>query len=216
MHGPPKGHRGLTLLGLLMFLVVGLAAVPEAGAQMQLTLTLPDGTKTALRDEKGAPWELIRDNGLLLAAEGKGEGELAVGVYVFVVENGRVIDRWTSRSSVKISAGQHHKPGRELLMPFRVVDSSRFEPGGERVLEDRQGWDVREIQDAYESGSVGVFLDPRRAKDASGVLIAPRLENYCGQEASGECPPPLPCFPKVPDCPWNAGTPLFLSFLPQG
>jgi len=197
-----------------MFLVVGLAAVPEAGAQMQLTVTLPDETLEALRSARGAYWELIQGNGLLLAAEGKGEGELAVGVFVFVVENGRVIDRWTSRSSVQISAGQHHQPGKELLMPgTRAMDRAQFYPG-ERVLEERRGWDVREIQDAYESGSVGVFLDPRRAKEASGVLIVARFVNICETDHEEGCTPrpsdPWP--PPYPDYPVET-RPLFLGFL---
>jgi hypothetical protein len=121
-----------------------------------------------MQDAEGASWDLIRRNGLILTVEGEGEFDLVM--FAFAVQNGRVTNRWNSRSRLTVREGQNKLSGSESL------PDAKFSAGG-TFLSD-QGFlagdgfvSARDAQAAYESGSVSVFLDRRRVREATGVLL---------------------------------------------
>ncbi len=167
-HRRPKRRGVLALLGVLMLLGVGLGAAPKPKAPTRLIPTFPSATSKAMQGAEGAPWDLIRRNGLILTVEGEGAFDLVM--FAFAVQNGRVTGRWNSRSRLTVRAGQYKLSGSEYL------PDAKFSAGGtflsdESFLSGDGFVSAADAQAAYESSSVSVFLDRRRAKQATGVLL---------------------------------------------
>ena len=164
----PKRRHVLPFLGVLMFLGVGLGAAPKPKAPTRLIPTFPSATSKAMQGAEGAPWDLIRRNGLILTVEGEGAFDLVM--FAFAVQNGRVTNRWNSRSRLTVLAGKYKLSGSEFLPNAKFSAGGTF--GSDASFLAGDGFvSAADAQAAYESSSVSVFLDRRRIKEATGVLL---------------------------------------------
>lgn len=104
------------LSALVALMALGATAIP-ADAQTtrndawQIAVQLPSATAAALRGGDGISWDQFRRNGLALSA--RGSGEVSLVMFGLTVENGRVVDSWTSRP-FDAAAGTGQVSGRSL------------------------------------------------------------------------------------------------------
>lgn len=146
----------------------------------QLGLSLPRAAESALAAGDGLAWDALRKTGLNLTAKGTGEASLVL--FILSVEDGRVTNRWKSRS-FSVAAGTrtisgHYLPAsRDTTVPgigtlSRVVQAPR--PIDTRAL---VGTDdvARILPSEMQAGRLLVmFVAPagREADSSTGALFA--------------------------------------------
>lgn len=112
----------LVVVGLTLGAVAANAQTRRDGGTWQLSLQLPAATKTAVGSRDGISWEQLRRNGLDLSA--RGDGEVWLVMFSLTLENGRVIDSWTSqRFAADAGSGRvsgRYLPSMEKLRVTRV------------------------------------------------------------------------------------------------
>ncbi len=104
------------VLAAALCLVAWLPSSPEAADDTdreawQFELQLPRSSQTALQSGEGLAWATFLQNGLTLTA--RGSDKIEVVVFVLEVQDGRVIQRWSS-SVFTASAGTSSITGRQF------------------------------------------------------------------------------------------------------
>lgn len=104
------------VLAAALCLVAWMPSSPEAAnhtdrAAWQFELQLPKSSQTALQSGEGLAWATFLQNGLTLNT--RGPDKVRVAVFVLEVQDGRVIQRWSS-SAFTATAGTSTITGRQF------------------------------------------------------------------------------------------------------
>ncbi len=133
----------------------------------QLGLQLPNATQSALRGGDGISGDQLRRNGLVLSA--RGAGEVSLVMFAVTVEDGRMVDSWTSRP-FDAAAGRVAVPSRFLpaVQKARVTQAETGRPMPVDPL----------VKANRASGSVSMVLKP--GDDLGTLLPRPDMTRGAG------------------------------------
>lgn len=179
-------ERSRTLvLGSTLLAAFGVAVPASIQAQglgisagANFSLDGSDATEQALRSGEGASWDVIRKGGLVLTARGEmnladdgSSGDRAeLVMFALAIDNGRVVDHWSARSSIPARTGETELAGGRFLPDDRFLPANTFFAGDQFVPEDRS-IAAGDAMQAVDAGRASVFFSPDELMSASGVLL---------------------------------------------
>jgi hypothetical protein len=169
MNGDHSSFRGGRGGRAFLMAACGLALLHPhpARAQSQATLSLPSSTLAAMSSEKGAAWSQVRDGGMILGV--RGEGGYYLSIVSLTVKDGRVVDQWNAPTRLRARPGTSKLPGVQFLPEAPFPANSRYRSGDR--LQATGPISASDARRAISSRDASVFLDPRSASHATGLLV---------------------------------------------
>ena len=184
-HAGDSGRRYGARCAFVALVAAAVLAGPSPGeaqntwpAKWELSLSLPSASQEALSSRPGLSWDLLRKNGLVLAASGSGQASLAI--FVLQVTDGRIVGRWSSATFQISGSGHtlvsgHYLPGKgsagDPLFPHPNGGSTSA-LGADAVMTDIEGGTVRFAKLGSGKSLVIVVL-PTGGTGASGSETGP-------------------------------------------